>query len=130
MAILVVQVTLGALNVWLGEHAWLVVVHLAVGTLLFSRSARRLISRKSQLATTIKPSTRRSSSISRYRVPASTFCVGSKALLTPKRCAVPGINCINPRAPLAETADEFQFDSCLITARTRAGSMRWRSAAS
>lgn len=35
MAILLVQVTLGALNVWLGEHAWLVVVHLAVGTLLW-----------------------------------------------------------------------------------------------
>jgi len=29
------QVLLGALNVWLGEHAWLVVAHLAVGALLW-----------------------------------------------------------------------------------------------
>jgi heme A synthase len=35
VGILVVQVMLGALNVWLGEHAWLVVVHLTVGTLLW-----------------------------------------------------------------------------------------------
>lgn len=35
VAILVSQVMLGALNVWLGEHAWLVVVHLTVGTLLW-----------------------------------------------------------------------------------------------
>ena len=35
LAILLVQVSLGALNVWLGEHAWLVVVHLAVGALLW-----------------------------------------------------------------------------------------------
>jgi heme A synthase len=34
--ILVLQVLLGALNVWLGEHAWLVIVHLAVGTLLWA----------------------------------------------------------------------------------------------
>jgi len=34
-AVLVVQVLLGALNVWLGEHAWLVVTHLTVGTLLW-----------------------------------------------------------------------------------------------
>jgi heme A synthase len=33
--VLVIQVLLGALNVWLGEHAWLVVVHLTVGTLLW-----------------------------------------------------------------------------------------------
>jgi cytochrome c oxidase assembly protein subunit 15 len=35
VAILLCQVTLGALNVWLGEHPWLVVVHLAVGALLW-----------------------------------------------------------------------------------------------
>jgi heme A synthase len=35
-AVLAVQVFLGALNVWLGEHAGLVVVHLAVGTLLWA----------------------------------------------------------------------------------------------
>jgi heme A synthase len=35
-AVLVVQVLLGALNVWLGEHAGLVVVHLTVGTLLWA----------------------------------------------------------------------------------------------
>ena len=29
------QVLLGALNVWLGEHAWLVVAHLTVGALLW-----------------------------------------------------------------------------------------------
>jgi heme A synthase len=33
--VLLVQVLLGALNVWLGEHAWLIVIHLAVGTLLW-----------------------------------------------------------------------------------------------
>lgn len=35
-AVLVVQVMLGALNVWLGEHAWLVVAHLTVATLLWA----------------------------------------------------------------------------------------------
>jgi heme A synthase len=35
-AVLVVQVLLGALNVWLGEHAGLVVAHLTVGTLLWA----------------------------------------------------------------------------------------------
>jgi heme A synthase len=35
-AVLIVQVLLGALNVWLGEHAGLVVVHLAVATLLWA----------------------------------------------------------------------------------------------
>jgi heme A synthase len=34
-AILLCQILLGALNVWLGEHAVLVVAHLAVGTLLW-----------------------------------------------------------------------------------------------
>jgi heme A synthase len=35
VAVLAVQVLLGALNVWLGEHAWLVIVHLTVGALLW-----------------------------------------------------------------------------------------------
>jgi heme A synthase len=35
VAILAAQVLLGAMNVWLGEHAWLVVTHLTVGTLLW-----------------------------------------------------------------------------------------------
>jgi heme A synthase len=35
LAILALQVLLGALNVWLGEHAWLVVLHLTVGALLW-----------------------------------------------------------------------------------------------
>jgi heme A synthase len=35
LAILAVQVALGAMNVWLGEHPWLVVVHLTVGALLW-----------------------------------------------------------------------------------------------
>jgi cytochrome c oxidase assembly protein subunit 15 len=35
IAVLVCQVLLGALNVWLGEHPWLVVVHLTVGALLW-----------------------------------------------------------------------------------------------
>jgi heme A synthase len=34
-AVLAVQVLLGALNVWLGEHEWLIVAHLAVGTMLW-----------------------------------------------------------------------------------------------
>jgi heme A synthase len=34
-AILCVQMLLGALNVWLGEHEWLIVAHLSVGTLLW-----------------------------------------------------------------------------------------------
>jgi heme A synthase len=33
--VLLVQVLLGALNVWLGEHASLIVIHLTVGTLLW-----------------------------------------------------------------------------------------------
>jgi heme A synthase len=33
--VLFVQVLLGALNVWLGEHAWLVVLHLATAALLW-----------------------------------------------------------------------------------------------
>jgi heme A synthase len=35
VAILCLQVLLGALNVWLGEHEWLIVAHLTVGTLLW-----------------------------------------------------------------------------------------------
>jgi heme A synthase len=34
-AILCAQVLLGALNVWLGEHEWLIVAHLTTGTLLW-----------------------------------------------------------------------------------------------
>jgi cytochrome c oxidase assembly protein subunit 15 len=33
--VLCAQVLLGALNVWLGEHEWLIVAHLSVGTLLW-----------------------------------------------------------------------------------------------
>jgi heme A synthase len=33
--VLIVQVLLGAVNVWAGEQAWLIVAHLAVGTLLW-----------------------------------------------------------------------------------------------
>jgi cytochrome c oxidase assembly protein subunit 15 len=36
LAILVAQVLLGAINVWAGEHAWLVIAHLAAATLLWS----------------------------------------------------------------------------------------------
>jgi heme A synthase len=35
VVILIAQVMLGALNVWAGEHAWLIVAHLAVATLLW-----------------------------------------------------------------------------------------------
>jgi heme A synthase len=35
VAILTLQVLLGAMNVWLGEHEWLIVAHLTVGTLLW-----------------------------------------------------------------------------------------------
>jgi heme A synthase len=35
VALLLAQVLLGALNVWLGEHAGLVVAHLTLGTLLW-----------------------------------------------------------------------------------------------
>jgi heme A synthase len=34
--ILCIQVLLGALNVWLGEHAWLVILHLATATVLWA----------------------------------------------------------------------------------------------
>lgn len=37
--LLVAQVTLGALNVWLGKHAGLIVGHLTLGTLLWTSSA-------------------------------------------------------------------------------------------
>jgi heme A synthase len=36
LTMLVVQVLLGAINVWAGEHAWLVIAHLAAATLLWS----------------------------------------------------------------------------------------------
>lgn len=36
LGVLAAQITLGALNVWLGEHAGLIVAHLAVGTLLWA----------------------------------------------------------------------------------------------
>jgi len=35
IAVLIAQVFLGAVNVWAGEHAWLIVAHLAVGTILW-----------------------------------------------------------------------------------------------
>ena len=35
VGVMALQVLLGALNVWLGEHAWLVIVHLAVGALMW-----------------------------------------------------------------------------------------------
>jgi len=35
ISVLIAQVLLGAVNVWAGEHAWLIVAHLAVGTLLW-----------------------------------------------------------------------------------------------
>jgi heme A synthase len=35
VALLITQVLLGAINVWAGEHAWLIVAHLTVGTLLW-----------------------------------------------------------------------------------------------
>jgi heme A synthase len=35
VGVLVTQVMLGAVNVWAGEHAWLIVAHLAVGALLW-----------------------------------------------------------------------------------------------
>ena len=35
VVILIAQVLLGAMNVWAGEHAWLIVAHLAAGTLLW-----------------------------------------------------------------------------------------------
>jgi cytochrome c oxidase assembly protein subunit 15/protoheme IX farnesyltransferase len=35
VVVLIAQVLLGAMNVWAGEHAWLIVAHLAVGTLLW-----------------------------------------------------------------------------------------------
>jgi heme A synthase len=36
VGVLLLQVSLGALNVWLGEHAWLVIAHLAVATVLWA----------------------------------------------------------------------------------------------
>ncbi|MEX0993235.1 MAG: COX15/CtaA family protein [Solirubrobacterales bacterium] len=36
VGVLLLQVLLGALNVWLGEQEWLIVVHLTAGTLLWS----------------------------------------------------------------------------------------------
>jgi heme A synthase len=35
VGLLVVQVLLGATNVWAGEHAWLIVAHLTIGTVLW-----------------------------------------------------------------------------------------------
>ena len=39
LGVLVVQIALGALNVWLGKHAGLIVAHLAVGTALWATLA-------------------------------------------------------------------------------------------
>src|SRR5205085_7621902 len=50
-------------------------------------------------------------------------------LVTPKRRAVPGINCISPVAPLYESARELKPDSCRITETIRFGSMPLRAAA-
>ena len=36
LGVLITQVLLGAVNVWAGEHEWLIVLHLTVGTLLWS----------------------------------------------------------------------------------------------
>src|SRR5580704_7513462 len=65
----------------------------------------------------------------RWRTPASTFCCGSKGLVTFSCRAVCGISCISPIAPLRDTALGLKFDSTLMTARTRLGSTLWREAA-
>src|SRR5947209_20470137 len=57
------------------------------------------------------------------------FSVGSKGLFTLSERAVLGMICINPIAPLRETARGLKFDSTLITARTRLGSTLCRAAA-
>jgi heme A synthase len=36
LGILLSQVLLGAINIWAGEHEWLIVLHLTVGTILWS----------------------------------------------------------------------------------------------
>ena len=40
------------------------------------------------------------------------------------------MSCINPMAPLGETAQEQKFDSALMTALIRVGGSRWAWAAS
>ncbi len=50
------------------------------------------------------------------------FAAGSNESATPKRSAVAGISCINPRAPFFETSRGSKSDSVLITAETSAAS--------
>src|SRR5437762_3328041 len=50
------------------------------------------------------------------------FSAGSNVFETPKRCAVDGINCISPRAPLLEISRGLKSDSALMTADTSAAS--------
>src|SRR5215831_17687314 len=71
-----------------------------------------------------------SSSSRKYFVPPSTLACGSNALGTPSSDAVPGINCISPRAPLGETACALKSLSALMTLFTRSGSSRYRPLAS
>src|SRR5437868_1856768 len=49
-------------------------------------------------------------------------------LVTPKRAAVPGINCIKPVAPLYERARRLKPDSWRMTEIIKFGSTPWRAA--
>ena len=71
----------------------------------------------------------RSRSHRKYRVPPSTLAAGSNALGTPRLEAVFGMSCINPRAPLGETARGLKLLSALITLLIRSASRRCLSLA-
>ena len=58
------------------------------------------------------------------RIPPLMLSEGSNGRETPHRSAVWGISCINPIAPLRDTAQGSKFDSTLIMALTRSGLIR------
>src|SRR4051812_4687788 len=55
----------------------------------------------------------------RYLAPASIFSLGSKGSRTERSLDVPGMSCISPLAPFADTAHGRYADSRSITARRR-----------
>jgi heme A synthase len=55
-ALLVLQVLLGALNVWLGKHPGLIVAHLTTGTLLWSAAVSTTLRLSPAPRTATRPS--------------------------------------------------------------------------
>jgi len=65
----------------------------------------------------------------RYTAPPRTFCAGSYGSATPSACAVPGMSCIRPAAPVRDVACGSKPDSARTTAVTSAASTPAEAAA-